>query len=123
MRVRNRRAEKGLGLINDWDCLALAPIRAGFGRIRQLGARPLWVGAGVTFAILVASSLAIRDQEPPPVSGCFGGMLDQYPVHCAALQGMHNQGLIRIEAIYEGGIALFVFVLQSGQFRKAPLHT
>jgi hypothetical protein len=100
----------------------MTSIRAGFSRFRQLGARQVLVVAALTLAILVAGTLAIRAQESPPVSGCFGGLLDRYPVHCAALEGMHNQGIIRIEAIYEGGKALFVFVDHSGPITQSTLN-
>ncbi len=73
-------------------------------------------------AILVAGFILIRARESAtrhgPISGCFGGLLDQYPVHCAALEGLHNQGTIRIEAIYESGEALFLFVGQYGHISQ-----
>ena len=94
-------------------------LRAGIGRVRQLHTRFLLVGIALTMAILVASSIAIRAQEPSPLSGCFGGLLDQYPVHCAVLEGLHNQETIRIEAIYESGPALFLFVGQPDSISKS----
>ena len=93
-------------------------LTAGIEKLRQLDSQKLLVGIALTLAILAASALVIRARETSPISGCFDGLLDQHPVHCAVFEDLHNNETVRIEAIYESGAALFVFVEQSGSISE-----
>lgn len=60
--------------------------------------------------------------EPAPLTSadCFGGVLSADPVHCRVLQGMHDDGDMTVEAMYEGGGALWIFVAEKS---RAELET
>ena len=48
----------------------------------------------------------------PPLEDCFGGALSFEPLHCYVLEQAHDEGVIGIEAIYDTGTSLYVFVKQ-----------
>ncbi len=41
--------------------------------------------------------------EPAVIDDCFGGALSQDPIHCTVLQLAHNEGIIEVDAVLQGG--------------------
>ena len=73
--------------------------------------------------VLVLASLPVLQanaQEPTPeptpegaASGCFGGALSRDPLHCYVFEEAQREGIIEIDAIYEGGDGLFIYLKQT----------
>ena len=74
-------------------------------------------GALVFFLVLAVFGLySTIAQYPASLSGCFGGTLTAHPLHCAYLEEAHNTGIIEIDAIYQGGLTLYVYLNQPQEF-------
>ena len=64
------------------------------------------------------SPLPVRAGRPPPsppLGDCFDGALSSEPLHCYVLEQAHGEGVIDIEAIYDTGTSIYVFLRQKEQ--------
>ena len=81
-----------------------------------------WVTA-VVVGVLALFVLSTRSPSSQKLNGCFGGLLSQYPLHCEFLEDAHNNDQISIEAIYQIGDALFLFLNQPGGFSETEAES
>ena len=75
--------------------------------------RQLWVPIALLSAVALALT-ALWFFRPPPLGDCFGGLLNQDPLHCYALEQTEKEGLIDIEKIYDADGVLFFSLRQDG---------
>ncbi|MCY3694794.1 MAG: hypothetical protein OXG77_06240 [Chloroflexi bacterium] len=61
--------------------------------------------------MLVSGNEVAHAQQQSELSGCFGGLLAPYALHCAVLEGSHNAGEIEIEVIYHQTLDELLFLL------------
>ncbi len=73
----------------------------------------VWSVLGLAAALGVGLIAAAANSEPKTVHDCFGGALSQDPVHCAVLQGAHNEGIIAVDAVYRAGTSLYLYLRQA----------
>ncbi len=71
-----------------------------------------WSVLGLAAALGVGLIAAAANSEPKTVHDCFGGALSQDPVHCAVLQGAHNEGIVEVDAVYRAGTSLYLYLRQ-----------
>ena len=62
-------------------------------------------------ALLFGLTMLAAGPEPP-LGDCFGGALSSEPLHCYVLEQAHEEGVIDIEAIYDTGTSLYVYLRQ-----------
>ena len=65
--------------------------------------------------VVALGLIALWFLRPPPLGDCFGGLLNQDPLHCYALEQAQKRKLIDIERIYDSDGVLFVSLRQDGQ--------
>ena len=75
--------------------------------------RQLWVPIAV-LSVVALGLIALWFFRPPPLGNCFGGLLNQDPLHCYALEQTQKRGLINIEKIYDADGVLYLFLRQEG---------
>ena len=86
--------------------------------VSKLG-RPRWrrLAAVLSVAAFAIAALAIYTapsvHATPPPGNCWGGALSDDPLHCRVLEEAQRDGIIEVEAIYEGGGMLYVYLAQS----------
>ena len=74
----------------------------------------------LAFVLMVQSvPFAHAEDGEPPLGDCFGGILSSEPLHCYLLEQGQVSGKIDIEAIYEAGNGIYVFLRQKGPFSEA----
>ena len=70
--------------------------------------------AMTAFAIAALAIYAVPSvHATPPPGNCWGGALSDDPLHCRVLEEAQRDGIIEVEAIYEGGGVLYVYLAQS----------
>ncbi len=65
-----------------------------------------------TIAALAIYAVPSAHAAPPP-GDCWGGALSDDPLHCHVLEEAQRDGIIEVEAVYEGGGVLYVYLAQS----------
>ena len=84
-------------------------------RKRILRHKKWLLGIGTFIAAAVVAWLTLYAvPADPPLGNCFGGLLNQDPLHCYALEQTQKKGLINIEKIYDADNVLYLFLRQDG---------
>ena len=84
-------------------------------RERILRHKKWLLGIGTVIAAAVVAWLTLYAvPDDPPLGNCFGGLLNQDPLHCYALEQTQKKGLIDIEKIYDADDVLYLFLRQDG---------
>ena len=69
-------------------------------------------GALALAVIAAASLLSVMTVHAAETSDdCFGGALSQDPLHCYVLEQAHNEGIIEVDGVYQGGETLHLFLV------------
>ena len=66
----------------------------------------LLLGLAALAAALVLGAAAGRSSS----GNCFAGALSKDPIHCQVLTSAHDEGVLDVEAMYEGASVLYIFV-------------
>ena len=76
------------------------------------GAAPAVLAGLAMFAILTVYSPATARAGDPP-GDCWGGALSADPLHCYVVDQAHSAGVIDVEAMYEAGGVLYIYLTQT----------
>ena len=65
---------------------------------------------GLALAVFLLGSPALADDPVPAPGSCIGGVFSSDPLHCAVLEQGIAEGVITIDAVYQIGEALFIYL-------------
>lgn len=71
-----------------------------------------WV-AGLIALFVLALVFAVVDYVYPRPGDCWGGILSESPLHCYVLEEAERDDIIEVDAMYEAGTELFVYLDQT----------
>ena len=77
--------------------------------------------AAVAGCVAFAVGLAITSMvhaDSPPLGKCYGGALSSEPLHCYILEQAKADEVLEVEAVYEAGGSVYVYISQKGNMTE-----